>query len=541
MKLQKFLLILSFLFFFWQSHAQVVYLPTSHDVYEYLKRMESKGYLSDYRDAARPLPRIVIAQALKALEPSLQRMTAVERDLYNFYVTEFKYELLLLEGDPEPSEIRWHVFSTELFGGQMNVDANYHQSYKQEGTELTRLRTMGLKTYGYAYKTVGYYFNLVDNVERADKLNPTRRYSSDPGIVVASQPQPHEIQYDENDAQLTLQLGAVALSLEKNTNVWGYAQRGEVIFSRRAPSYPMVKLRFPLSSYIDFVYFHGELNSDIVDSSRSYQMVYPSTTFSPFRRVDHSKYIAAHQIEITITKGLELALGESVVYGDRGPLLVYCIPVMFFKAAEHYNKDTDNTQLFGSIDINLLPNVNFYTSLFIDEINLDEIFDEFKSRKQIAYTIGGRVYDLPLTNVDFGVEYTRANPGVYNHKYPVVTFTNSSSLLGSWIGQNADLVYCEATYTPFYKLRLSGYYERYRKGEDLPIRDQYLPDQGRKSFLFGALHKSETIGVRFRYQPVRDVFVNAFLQWRSVSDASEPLLNRTRQPEFKIAAGVGVW
>jgi len=519
--------------------SQTIYLPISNDVYGFLKRMESKQYITHFQDAARPLSRIAIAQKLKELEPSIPKMTAVEHDLYNFYLTEFRYELLMLEGDPEPSEIRWHIFSTDLFEGKMNFDLNYWLSYRENGQEITRVRTQGLRLYGYAYKNIGYYFNVVDNKETGDKLNPSRLYSSEHGIVVASTHGPHEIQYDENDAQFTVQLGRAALSLEKNVNAWGYGERGEVIFSGRAPSYPMVKLVFPLSPSINFVYFHGQLNSDIVDSSRSYWVTYPD--YSSFRRVDHDKFIAAHQIEFSIIRGIDLSLGESIVYSDRGPLLVYMVPIMFFKAAEHYNKDPDNSQMFGSLDINLFPRTNFYTTLFIDEINTDELFDEFKSRKQIAYTIGARFFDIPLTNVDLNAEYTRANPAVYNHKYPTVTFANSGYALGTWIGQNADLLFCQVGYTPYYKFSLSCYYERYRKGGDLSIGDQYSQDQGRKSFLFGPLHKEETFGLRLKYQPFRDFFIRTFLQWRTITDENDPTLNRSRQPEIFLSAGLGIW
>lgn len=501
--------------------------------------MESKGYLTHYRDAALPLSRKDIAQHLKSLEQYLHLFTKNERESYYFFTTEFKYELLLLEGDTDPSEIRWHGISTKLFEGQMNLDPNFWYVWRKEGNELTRIRTMGLKLYGYAYSTLGYYFNLVDNVEKADKINPSRIHSDDEGFVVSTIPSPHEFHHDDNDVQLSVQLGRVSLSLEKSKNVWGYGQRGSAIFSKRPPSYPMVKLRFPLSESIDFIYFHGELNSDVIDSTRSYVIAYPN--YSTFRRVDRPKYIAAHQIEFTVIRGLDISLGESVVYSDKGPLLVYCIPIMFFKAAEHYNRDVDNTQLFGSLDVTMIKNMNVYATLFIDEINTDQLFDEYKSRKQIAFTMGAHVYDIPCSNVGLQLEYTRANPGVYNHKYPTATFTNSSFCLGTWIGQNADLFYSNIYYEPLFNLRFSAFYERYRKGEDLPIVDQYASDQGRKSFLFGKLHKETTFGLTTRYQPVRDVFINGRIQWRQITDENDPSRDRNKQLELLFSLGVGLW
>ena len=99
------------------GYAQTVYLPTSNEVYDYLKRMEGKGLLVNYQDAAKPLSRLYIAQQLKKLESVLNQMTELERNTYDFYTTEFNYELLVIAGDNEPSEIRWHILSHELTDG----------------------------------------------------------------------------------------------------------------------------------------------------------------------------------------------------------------------------------------------------------------------------------------------------------------------------------------------------------------------------------------------------------------------------------------
>ncbi|MCX7983282.1 MAG: hypothetical protein N3A63_00010 [Bacteroidetes bacterium] len=519
--------------------SQVVYVPPTHEIYKFLKRMESKGYITSYRDAALPLSRKEIAYYLQSLEEQVQYLTNNEKDSYYFFTTEFKYELLLLEGDQEPSEIRWHALTTKLFEGQMNLDPNIWFQWRKEGNEITRIRTLGLKLYGYAYNTVGYYFNIVDNVETGDNLNPKRLYTDEKGIVVSTIPSPHEFHYDENDVQLTVQVGRVTASIEKISNVWGYGERGSVIFSQRPPTFPLVKLRFPLSKSIDFVYFHGELNSDVVDSTSSYLVVHPN--YTTFRRVDHPKYIAAHQIEFSIVSGIDISLGESVIYSDKRPLLIYCIPIMFFKAAEHYNRDVDNTQLFGSIDVTLIKKFNIYSSVFIDEINTDEILDEFKSRKQVAYTLGVRSYDIPFQNVEMTIEYTRANPGVYNHKFTTATFSNSGFTLGHWIGQNADLFYASLSYTPVYNFRITPFYERFRKGEELPIADQYASDQGRKGFLFGKLHSESTAGIMVRYQPLREVFFNGQINWRSITDEQEPTRRRNKQLAIRFSIGIGVW
>ena len=87
-------------------------------------------------------------------------MTSLERETYEFYVTEFKYEILKLAGDTEPSETRWHVLSKELTDGILNMDIDYKFSHELAGGVKTDVYTKGLRLDGYVYNSLGFYFNL---------------------------------------------------------------------------------------------------------------------------------------------------------------------------------------------------------------------------------------------------------------------------------------------------------------------------------------------------------------------------------------------
>jgi hypothetical protein len=361
------------------------------------------------------------------------------------------------------------------------------------------------------------------------------------GIIPSQVLSQNQIQYDEINAQISWQTGPFTFSLEKMNNVWGYGRNGTVILSDNTPSYPQIKMRVPISKDIDFIYFHGELNSLVVDSSRSYMVTYPDQTYSKYREVDHTKYIAAHQLEISLWHGVDFSIGESVVYSDKGPLFLYLIPVMFFKAGEHYNNDMDNCQLFGSLDLNIVKNVNAYLSLFIDEINTDKLFDPNLSHRQVAFTSGIRVFDIPAANIDMTLEYTRVNPATYNHSYPTTTFTNNGFIMGSWMGQNADNLFFEVGVSPMHALRLTTFGEIFRKGGMLPLADQYADNQGNWKFLFGPLHIERSIGITAKYQPFRDVFINSSVRVHKIEDEADPSQNRAHQFEFSLGANLGIW
>ena len=543
--------------------AQSVYVPLGHESYDFLKRMEARELLTDYKDAALPLSRMQITAALVSLEKHINEMTTVERETYEFLRTEFNYELLKISDDPEPTETRWHIYSKELTQGLLNLDINYSLSRSLIEGGVTKYTSQGIKLQGYVYNNLGFYFAFMDNRESGDNIELGRLNDGDlrhvwwlssldkdyymrvktpqRGVIPSQLSGINNFQFDEINAQVSWQIGSVTLSLEKMNNIWGYGRNGTVILSDNAPSYPQVKLRFPLSKDIDFVYFHGELNSNVVDSTNSYLVTYHDLPYSRYREVDHVKYIAAHQLEISLWKGVDFSIGESVIYSDRGPLLMYMIPFMFFKAGEHYNGDKDNCQLFGSLDLNVIRNVNFYLSLFIDELNTDQLLDPDKSRRQVAFTSGIRVFDIPATNIDLTAEYTRVNPAAYDHVFPANTFTNNGFILGNWMGQNADDVFLELGLTPIHALRFSTFGEIYRKGAMLPIKDQYLADEGKWTFLFGPIHIERSVGITAKYQPLRDVFLNVKARLHKVEDEADPAQNRSRQLEFSIGACLGIW
>lgn len=550
-------------------HAQSVYVPVQHEVYDFLKRMEARQLLVDYKDAAKPLSRIQIASALLTLEKHVDEMTRVERETYEFLKTEFNYEMLKISGDAEPSESRWHVYSHELTQGILNFDIDYSLSRSEIGGGITKYRSQGIKIQGYAYNDLGFYVNYVDNLEsgahidysrlnyrdlpQASWLSPTdmdyynRIKTPQRGVVPSQLTGTNNLQFDEFNGQFSWQIGSVTLSFEKMNNVWGYGRNGTVILSDNAPSYPQIKLRIPLSKDIEFVYFHAELNSLVIDSALSYNIPYPTSAMSGnpggtwFREVDVQKYMAAHMLEISLWHGVDFSIGESIVYSDRGPLLMYMIPIMIFKAGEHYNDNKDNCQLFGSLDLNVIRNIDLYLSLFIDELNTDHLFDPNLSHRQVAFTSGTRVFEFPLKNFDFTAEYTRVNPATYNHQYPSTTFTNNGFVLGNWMGQNADDLFFELGYIPFHALKVTAFSEVFRKGGTLPIADQYANDQGDWTFLFGPLHVERSVGMTAKYQPIRDIFVHFDGRLHTIQDEADPSQNRTHQFECTIGASLGLW
>jgi hypothetical protein len=118
---QSAVLLLLFSIVLQQSHAQSVYLDPSHEVYDFLKRMEGKHTLTDYRDAVKPITRQDVGRYLMVVEEHADQLTAVEKERLQFYKEEFYVELKQLKYDKGLPQERWHLYSYRSAPGTFNL------------------------------------------------------------------------------------------------------------------------------------------------------------------------------------------------------------------------------------------------------------------------------------------------------------------------------------------------------------------------------------------------------------------------------------
>ena len=485
-------------------YSQSVYLPATHPVYKYLDKMETKQVIVGYRDAVKPISREAIARFIIQIDTKSLQLTEVEQEEQFYFKEEFFQELENI-GYENIIEERWHLYQYKSDPGNFNIDLIGGYTYNARADKKnTKVISNGLNAYGYLGKHIGTYFIFRDNTESGSYVSASKPISSEPAQVIARSLSGF-INYDVLDAQVNVDIDFISLSVEKMPNVWGAGEAGNIILSNKAPSYPQIKLHARMGENIDFTYLHGWLYSDIIDSLRSYQV--PDVSgFAGFRRVNRQKYIAAHMIEFTPWDGVDLAIGESEVYGSRSPELLYLIPIMFFKAGEHWMNDTDNSQMFFSADLNVVKNQNYYLSLFLDEFSTEDFARADRQRNQLGFTVGTKMYDLLFNDTKLNIEYTRMNPWVYNHRFSDATFQSHRINLGHWIGQNADLLSISIFHKPIRNLEVGLFFESFRKGgKDSTYKQYRLPTPG---FLYSPITKKQTFGIVGTYEPMRDFIID---------------------------------
>lgn len=492
--------------------------PQTKEVYNYLYRMSEKG-LIQWDDIVLPLDRHTIAESLVTLQHQANKLSAIEKKELNFYLIEYYYDIHLFTSQ-YLNDDKVHLLHKDEAGRfrlvaagnkqqQLFLDPIVGYDYTHYNNNHNLTTYSGFRMWGMLGKHVGYTVFFRDVTESGDSLNNGKYFTPDQGIVNTSR-SPNQLNYSNLNFNIGYRWKNGVVTVGKDNLNWGYGESGKIVLSSKAPSFFYLRLHYSPFKWLDFDYFNGWLNSDVIDSSRSYST--GTTVAGGYREIFRNKYIASHSLTFKSGKGLSFSIGESMVYSDKLDV-GYLIPINFFKAYDQYVSSYSlnggsNGQIFAQISSrNQIKNTHLYLTLFIDEIRLAKIFDKTQSRNQIAYTLGLNRTDVLLKYLTIGGEYTRIRGGVYNNIIPAQTYTNNSYSLGDWMGQNADRLYLYVKYTPLPRLKTSIWYQYTRKGADWTLGQQYY-QQPEPTFLNNELFSRRDIGFSAYYEVIQTLKLN---------------------------------
>lgn len=519
--------------------AQYVYEAVGSNVYEFLERMTVKGYIN-FNTAVKPITRGEIAGYILEADSVSMRLSSVEKQELNFYKEEYADEIDIITGNGNLSLPKTKFFSSgetgrfrvfryrdTSFTFYADPILGYEVNFMDGKNYSHRFNGAGLSGY---YNNWGFGLRFRDNAETGDDIDASKNLTPDPGINITKTGK-QSIQYDEVDAQVNYGWNTGVISAGKYSLNWGSGRGGQLIFSDKAPTFPLIRLDFNPVSWLRFTYVHGWLHSGILDSSSfRYGLVNRRNTYQQIE-----KFIAAHMLTFKIPGNVDISIGESIVYSDHLEP-IYLIPVMFFRAADHYlqrqnstndSNTGDNAQMFGDIYyVNTDIRTKFYSTLFIDELSLENVF-KGGNLSAVAYTVGAETVAPVISNSVFTFEYSRLNPFVYMNSDLTQTFSSYGYQLGHWIGSNADQLFLSYKQWLLRGLtvELSGWYVRKGKKED--PEDQYrLPYP---EFLYGNRLTWTKIGLNVDYEVFHNVFAKAAFTYSDISDEAVD-----RLPEFMM-------
>jgi len=489
-KIRLVLLVLVLNFIVYKTYSQTIWENKNVEAHAYLARMAQKGFIQ-FNDIIQPIERTKIANALFQLSQQRASLTSIELKELDFYLQEYNQDLIadsLIKNEigffVKDAHQRPRMFFIHTKDFSLNLDPNVSTNFIVGGGQNITQVSNGLNLWGKVGKKWGYQLMYRDVTElgtvrdfyTVNKLD-FRRQEPKTGIILVGLNDDRKINHSDIRATISYSFKNGSISFGKDQIVWGYGENGRIVLSDRAPSFPLIRFDYNPIKWLRFNYFHGWLNSEIVDSTKTYP-TYNGGVSGDIRIINRQKFIASHTLQFNLKKGLDLAIGESIIYSDQlDP--GFLIPINLFKVYDN-NKSNylinagSNGQYFLQLSSrNQIKNTHLYGSMFIDEIRLASVFNKAKSRNQLGYTIGGSVTDYFTPYLTLGAEYTRVNPFVYNNLIPAQTYTQFNYPLGDWLGSNfhRKMIFARYNYLP--KLKFYTRFQFMNKGGEGSVYDQY--------------------------------------------------------------------
>jgi hypothetical protein len=534
--LKKILIVSVLLTITYPVYGQIVFEPPYKDVYSFLERLSLKGVI-EFSDVVKPLSKKYIYEKILEAKNKANTLNNLEKQELEFFEKDYFLEQKIFDEENKEAENlsyfwkdavgRFRTFSYSDKTFKVNADPIVGYQITFPGKDRNIHSWVGISSYGYFNDNIGVSLDFRSNNEHGTNIDRSKNFTTETGIIPSGSK--NNIDYSEVESMVSIDWDWGNAVVAKDFIEHGYAKSGKLVLSSKAPSFPYVRLQIHPVNWLNFYYFHAFLNSNVIDSAK----------FNEYKRdIYINKYFAWHSLIVTPLKGLDISLGESIIYSDRLEL-IYLMPFMFFYYADaflsngHNQPGDANLQFFLSVSSkNHLKNTHIYGTLFIDELTLRGIsgtlfvdgetirdaFGDRESRTQLGYTIGLSAVDMPLDNLTLTTEYTRINPFVYGHHDPAQTYTNSSYLMGHWMGHNSDLIYLELNYRFLRGLQATVWGEYIRKGSS-DHSEQYGDHQ--PAFLFGLKNYYEYFGLNLKYELIHDLNFEARFRTSIISHEQE--------------------
>ncbi|WP_430811998.1 MULTISPECIES: hypothetical protein [unclassified Carboxylicivirga] len=503
------LFVLLICFFTTLQAQEVPHHISNGAIYEFIDELANKGLVT-LNTTIKPYSRRTIALALKQADghPELSKRQQQE---VTFYRKDFNKELLVGKDFDKRFDVFYH--SDSLF--KITINPILGGQFFNNGDKTVYHRWGGAEFYGSVGKHLAIYGSLRDNHE-SRYLGGPEYISKRPGAVYKGDDLNKD--YSEARGGIVYSWKWGSLGLHKDNPVWGSGYSDAVILSGRAPSYGYLSFKMQPVEWFEFNYMHGWLVSEVVDSSRTYRV------YNGDREVYANKFIAANMFTVKPWKKLNISFGNSIIYGDTDFNPAYLVPFLFFKSVDHTYNSWDNwvghnAQMFIDISSRQIKGLHLYTSFFIDEIAISDMFNPATHSNDFAFKVGAKSNDL-LPNLMLNAEYTLVRPLTYEHFIPTVDFESNLYGLGTYMGGNAAELFLSCAYAPIRGLRLQLDYTHLKKGKDyqqifddgeVALHPEINPDQEEirrgLPFMNEVRYKNASITFKAAYQIINDGFI----------------------------------
>jgi hypothetical protein len=450
-------------------------------IYEFLDELAGMK-LIEINSAVKPYSRLFIANRLREADEKRDQLNTRQQKELDFYLMDFGKEIMLHIQDRTTARLHdrttffWHkglevqnsngttthlrrdlfYYKDSLFsftanlilGGELFTNSSGQATYMRNGAEAR------------AYvQHWGFYASLRDNHEKPLLGLPEYLTKREGGHLKGND-------WSEMQGGVTWSWKWGNIGLVKDRQQWGNNYNGANIYGGNNPTFVQLRLNLKPVKWFELNYFHGWLNSMVVDSTRSYWVT--NSYGTDYREVYFKKFIAANMFTFTPVRNLNISAGNSIVYNDWNMNPAYLIPLFFYKSVDHsYTSGIDNmnSQMFFDISSRNIRNLHLFVTLFVDEFSASRLTDD-DEWNFVSWKTGFRLSNVPVQNLSFTTEFTYSYPLTYQHYVPTVTFQTQNFNLGHYLRDNSREWYLALDYRPVRTLNLGLYFTDAIRGPD---------------------------------------------------------------------------
>ena len=475
------------------------YIPhdvTNKGVYEFIDELAIEG-IFELNSVVKPYSRMVISEMLQSADKQRDKLSTRQQKELDFYLRDFGKEINEdIDWDKRKdllyyTDDKFTLTVNPILGGEAFFNSNGRASYWRNGAEA----------WSY-YGNWSFFASLRDNHEKPLLGKPEYLTKREGGHI--------KLGTDWSEMQGGVAYGWKTgyLAMVKDRLQWGNNNNGANIFGGHTPTFFQFRMHLEPTDWFSFNYFHGILNSMVVDSTRSYRV--NNAYGTDYREVYHMKFIAANMFSFRPFRGLWVSAGNSIIYSDYDFHPVYLIPVFFYKSVDHtYNSGIDNmnSQMFIDISSRQVRNLHLYATLFIDELSVSRIWDP-DEYNFFSYKAGFHLSNLPVENLGLITEFTYTFPLVFRHYVPTLTFETNNFNMGHYLKDNSREWYIALDYKPLRTASIKLFFTDAIRGPDYTALGG---DRLGNPLIETIEWQCTTYGLKLSYQLINDLYISASL------------------------------
>lgn len=511
------------------SSQEVPHPVANTGIYQFLDEL-ANDHIFSLSSVIKPYSRQFIAQCLVKAGQKRDELTPRQQRELDFYLRDFGKEDSTMNklfkssfsrNTENPGAGREDIFSRfiKVIRGNKRLDLFYYtdslfsitinpiiggEFFTNSSGTATYWRN-GIETRAYVGQW-GFYASLRDNHEKPVMGRPSFLTHREGGHLKGG------TDWSEMQGGITYSWKWGNAGFVKDNIEWGNNYNGANIFEKRNPSFIQLRLQLRPAKWFTFNYFHGWLNSMVVDSANSYWMT--NSYGTSYREVYHRKFLTANMFTITPLKYLNISAGNSIVYNNKSVNPAYLMPLFFYKSVDHSVSsgiDNMNSQMFFEISSRQIRHLHLYATLFVDELAVSRI-----SKKDawnfLGWKTGFRLNNYPFSDTYFTTEFTYSYPLTFQHYVPTTTFESNSYNLGHYLKDNSREWFISAGYRPVRNLDIQLYFSDAVRGPD--YTELATPRVGNPP-LESVEWRNTSLGLRASYQLINDLYA-----WTSIVNSN---------------------